>query len=356
MTHLTSQPIYQSFSHKLLNWFEKYGRKDLPWQHDKTAYRVWVSEIMLQQTQVKTVIPFYQRFMQRFPNIIELANAPIDDVLHLWTGLGYYARARNLHKAAQQVCDLYQGVFPQTLEQMIALPGIGRSTAGAILSIACGQSISILDGNVKRVLTRYLAIDGWPGSKSVEQSLWQFADEFTPQKNTDLYTQAIMDLGATLCTRSKPKCDQCPVQPTCLAFAQGAQAEFPNKKPKKAIPTKSTLMLLPMWQDQVLVYKRPPSGIWGGLYGFFEVSDLAELPEMIVKLQLGQPQIEQLDEFRHTFSHFHLNIQPVLLHLNSPPQLSVQEFDLLWYDLKSPANVGLAAPTKKLFSTLSKNL
>ncbi|WJG09736.1 A/G-specific adenine glycosylase [Aliiglaciecola sp. LCG003] len=345
-----------SFSRQVLNWFHLYGRKDLPWQQNKSPYNVWISEIMLQQTQVKTVIPFYQRFMLRFPSVLDLADANIDEVLHLWTGLGYYARARNLHKAAVAIRDHHGGEFPQSLEEVIALPGIGRSTAGAILSIACGQSVSILDGNVKRVLARYFAIHGWPGSKPIEQQLWQFADDLTPDKDAGLYTQAMMDLGATLCTRSKPNCDACPVQQSCLAFAQGSQVELPTKKPTKNIPTKSTVMLLPMWQDQVLIYKRPPSGIWGGLYGFYETDNLEQVEKMAVLLGLEEVQIQQLTGFRHTFSHFHLDIQPVVMHLQNPPKGQIGESQTLWYDLKSPANVGLAAPTAKLFSTLSKTL
>ncbi|MDO6713241.1 A/G-specific adenine glycosylase [Aliiglaciecola sp. 2_MG-2023] len=345
-----------TFSQKLLNWYHQNGRKDLPWQQQKTPYRVWVSEIMLQQTQVKTVIPFYQRFMQRFPDVIALANAPIDDVLHLWTGLGYYARARNLHKAAQTLRDLHAGVFPETLEGMVALSGIGRSTAGAVLSIANGKHVSILDGNVKRVLTRYFGIHGWPGSKAIEQQLWEYADDLTPAKDTGLYTQAIMDLGATLCTRSKPNCDACPVQTTCLAFAQGTQAELPTKKPKKTTPVRTTVMLLPVWRDQVLVYKRPSSGIWGGLFGLYEADTLQDAESKAQSLALGDIQIEQLAQFRHTFSHFHLDIKPLLMHLKKPPTLRVEEQETLWYDLNSPPKVGLAAPTIKLFSTLRKNL
>ncbi|GAA0856590.1 A/G-specific adenine glycosylase [Aliiglaciecola litoralis] len=309
----------------------------------------------MQQTQVKTVIPFYQRFMQRFPDVISLADAPIDEVLHLWTGLGYYARARNLHKAAQQVRDQHDGKFPDSLAQLIDLPGIGRSTAGAILSIACGQSISILDGNVKRVLTRYLAIEGWPGNKAIETQLWDYADQFTPSKNADLYTQAIMDLGATLCTRSKPNCDQCPMQVNCLAYAQGRQTDYPTKKPKKAIPTKTTVMLLPKWQNQILIYKRPASGIWGGLFGFYETDDVSELHSAITGLGIEHFSTEEMQAFRHTFSHFHLVIQPILVHLQQPPTSMVMEQEVLWYDLGAPQNVGLAAPTKKLFSTLSKD-
>ncbi|MEP4891270.1 MAG: A/G-specific adenine glycosylase [Aliiglaciecola sp.] len=353
---MQSPTIDSTFSQKLLTWYHQHGRKDLPWQQDKTPYRVWVSEIMLQQTQVKTVIPFYQCFMQRFPDVLALANAPVDDVLHLWTGLGYYARARNLHKAAQTVRDLYSGEFPDTLEGMVSLSGIGRSTAGAVLSIASGKPISILDGNVKRVLTRYFGIHGWPGSKAIEQQLWQYADDLTPSTDTGLYTQAIMDLGATLCTRSKPNCDACPVQTTCLAFAQGAQAELPTKKPKKTTPVRTTVMLLPIWQGQVLIYKRPASGIWGGLFGLYEAETLHDAQSKAQNLALGDIQIEPLEEFRHTFSHFHLDITPVLMHLNKPPVGRVEEQETLWYDLNKPAKVGLAAPTLKLFSTLRKNL
>lgn len=344
------------FSDIVLEWFEQHGRKDLPWQQNKTAYRVWVSEIMLQQTQVKTVIPYFQRFIQRFPNIISLADAPVDEVLHLWTGLGYYARARNLHKAAQMVRDDFAGEFPIEIAQVMALPGIGRSTAGAVLAISGGQSHSILDGNVKRVLTRYLAIEGWPGNKQVENQLWQFADQLTPTLRTAEYTQAMMDLGATLCTRSKPSCDRCPLQASCLAYAQGRQSEFPHKKPKKTIPSRTTVMLIPMWQQQVLLHQRPPTGIWGGLWGFYEVASLDDVPTKLNELGIHNVQQRHMESFRHTFSHFHLDIQPLLLHLDEIPSIAVQEAKTLWYDLLNPANVGLAAPTKQLFSTLANDL
>ena len=330
-----------SFAQTILTWFHQHGRKDLPWQKDISPYRVWVSEIMLQQTQVKTVIPYFERFMQRFPDIVSLANAPQDEVLHHWTGLGYYARARNLHKAAQAVRDEYAGIFPTSLEEVVGLPGIGRSTAGAILSIACGQSHSILDGNVKRVLARYFAIDGWPGNKQVENQLWQHADDLTPERETNHYTQAMMDMGATLCTRSKPKCDVCPLQAGCLAYVQGRQAELPGKKPKKVIPQKSTVMILPKLHDQILIYKRPPSGLWGGLWGFYEAQSVKQIAELAKTLGLSQFAAEELEGFRHTFSHFHLDIQPVILHLQNLPQDRVQEEQQLWYDLKNPANVGL---------------
>ncbi|MCF2949256.1 A/G-specific adenine glycosylase [Paraglaciecola aquimarina] len=344
-----------NFSQKVLAWFDINGRKNLPWQTNKTPYSVWVSEIMLQQTQVKTVIPYFQNFMQSFPNVLTLANAPQDEVLHHWTGLGYYARARNLQKAAQVIRDEYQGKFPERIDQLIALPGIGRSTAGAILSLACNQHHSILDGNVKRVLARYFAVEGWPGNKKVETDLWQYADKLTPAKRTGDYTQAMMDMGATLCSRSKPNCDECPLSQSCLAFVQGRQTELPHKKPKKDIPVKSTIMLIPMWQQQVLIYKRPPSGLWGGLWGFHEVESPQQIIPQAEKLGFFETQQTVLTAFRHTFSHFHLDITPVILHLKQAPTEQIMEDNQMWFDLITPQNVGLAAPTKKLFSTITQN-
>jgi A/G-specific adenine glycosylase len=349
-------PAFSDFSEKILQWYDLHGRKNLPWQQDKTPYSVWVSEIMLQQTQVKTVIPYYQKFMARFPTITDLANAEQDDVLHHWTGLGYYARARNLHKAAKVIRDEYQGQFPTQIEQVVALSGIGRSTAGAVLSLACGQSHSILDGNVKRVLARYFAVEGWPGNKKVETELWQYADQLTPKLRTDHYTQAMMDMGATLCTRSQPKCDACPVASQCLAFAQGRQQVLPGKKPKKVLPVKSTVMLIPMWQQQVLIYKRPSVGLWGGLWGFYEAETLDLIGSQAASLGLPDNYtLSTLEPFRHTFSHFHLDITPVILELAAPPAHQVTEDKVMWFDLLSPQNVGLAAPTKKLFSTIKRN-
>ncbi len=347
---------YSTFSQKILTWFDKNGRKNLPWQLNKTPYSVWVSEIMLQQTQVKTVIPYFEKFMQSFPTVVSLANAEQDNVLHHWTGLGYYARARNLHKAAQIIRDQHQGQFPQNIEQVVALPGIGRSTAGAVLSLACKQHHSILDGNVKRVLARHFTVEGWPGNKKVEDELWHYADKLTPRHRTGDYTQAMMDMGATLCTRSKPKCDVCPLQSECLAFIQGRQTELPHKKPKKTIPVKSTVMLLPMWQQQILVYKRPPTGLWGGLWGFHEVDKLTDIQTSANKLGFNDYQTAKLEGFRHTFSHFHLDITPVILHLKHPPQNQVMEDNQLWFDLIKPQNIGLAAPTKKLFSTIEQTI
>ncbi|MBT1451238.1 A/G-specific adenine glycosylase [Glaciecola sp. XM2] len=344
-----------SFSERTLAWFDSHGRKDLPWQQNKTRYSVWISEIMLQQTQVKTVIPYFTRFMQSFPTVTDLANAPVDEVLHLWTGLGYYARARNLHKAAIHVRDEHNGEFPSDFDSVVALPGIGRSTAAAILSLADDQAYVILDGNVKRVLARYFAVEGWPGNKKVEDEMWQQAQSLAPTSRHGDYTQAMMDLGATLCTRSKPACEKCPVMTHCLAFAQGRQAELPHKKPKKAIPTKHTHMLIPFYQGSVLMHKRPASGIWGGLWGFTEVSeDDIEVAINDIALHLNAPTFDkhELVGFRHTFSHFHLEISPILLHLHDAPQLSVNEESSMWFNMQEASKVGLAAPTVKIIKTL----
>ena len=263
-----------AFSTTVLDWFQHNGRKDLPWQQNPTPYRVWISEIMLQQTQVQTVIPYYQRFMARYPDVTSLAAAPIDQVLHLWTGLGYYARARNLHKAAQQVVESFGGEFPESLESLESLPGIGRSTAGAIAALAMQLKAPILDGNVKRVLTRYFAIAGYPESSTIKKQLWEIAETLLPQdpeKNIAPYTQAMMDLGATLCTRSNPACDRCPLAENCEALRTNAIASYPGKKPKKALPVREVNMFIVRnTAGEVLLEKRPDSGIWGGLYSLPE--------------------------------------------------------------------------------------
>jgi len=242
-----------SFAARLIAWHAEHGRHDLPWQKRRTPYRVWVSEIMLQQTQVATVIPYYRRFMTRFPTLQSLADAPQDEVLHLWTGLGYYARARNLQKAAQQIRGRHGGRFPRDIESVQALPGIGRSTAGAILALSTGQRHPILDGNVKRVLTRHGAIAGWPGDRRVEQKLWALAEAYTPKARAADYTQSIMDLGATLCTRTRPRCGECPVAADCQARKLGRQMDFPAAKPRKLLPVRRTRMLMLVADGAVLL-------------------------------------------------------------------------------------------------------
>lgn len=330
-------------------WFELHGRKDLPWQKEKTPYRVWISEIMLQQTQVATVIEYYLRFMERFPTISDLAEADEDEVLHYWTGLGYYARARNLHKAAKQVCEEFAGNFPKEIEEVVSLPGIGRSTAGAILSLSLNQHHAILDGNVKRVLARCYGIEGWPGNKKVETALWAKAEENTPEQDTANYNQAMMDLGATLCKGSKPACNECPVKVECFAFENGRQADFPGKKPKKSIPEKQVVMLIPLWQNRVLMEQRPPSGIWGGLWSFIESSE-ATLEDTLQSLGISKYREHCLNEFRHTFSHFHLDIKPLIINLEEAPHLNVADKTAEWLEVHNMPKLGFSAAAKKLLS------
>ncbi|MGH8399678.1 MAG: A/G-specific adenine glycosylase, partial [Gammaproteobacteria bacterium] len=296
-----------SFPARVLRWAEQHGRNQLPWQQQPTPYRVWVSEIMLQQTQVATVIPYYQRFMARFPELRSLADAPLDDVLHLWSGLGYYARARNLQRAAQRIRDEHEGKFPTEFEAVAALPGIGRSTAGAILALACDQRHPILDGNVRRVLARFHAVEGWPGEKSVEQQLWQLAEMHTPQREVAAYTQAIMDLGATLCTRTRPDCARCPVAEDCRAHQSHRETDFPAARPRKTLPVRRIRMLLLMQDGRLLLQRRPPSGIWGGLWGFPELAPEQDIEAWCQQRFGAAPSAQhQLPLLRHTFSHFHL--------------------------------------------------
>lgn len=347
------------FATKILNWYQDYGRKSLPWQQDKNAYRVWLSEIMLQQTQVATVIPYFERFLAQFPDIISLANASQDEVLHYWTGLGYYARARNLHKAAKIVAEQYDGQFPQTLEEVNALPGVGLSTAGAVLSSVYNQPHAILDGNVKRVLARCFAISGWPGQKSVENKLWDIARTHTPQDNVADYNQAMMDMGAMVCTRSKPKCTLCPIQKHCIAFKNQEQALYPGKKPKKAMPEKHTYFYIFCTKNEVWLSQRPQVGIWGGLYCFIE-GQTNQIADVLTSNSIDADLVKREHElitFRHTFSHYHLDITPILIELHSIPENMVMEAQRgLWYNLSKPEQIGLAAPVKQLLEMLPSEL
>lgn len=300
------------FAERLLDWYQVHGRHDLPWQKDVSLYRTWLSEIMLQQTQVATVIPYFERFMQRFPDIKSLSSASQDDVLLHWAGLGYYTRARNIHKAALIITTDHQGEFPTQYDDVLALPGIGPSTAGAILAQAGGQRHAILDGNVKRVLARYGVVEGWPGQVKVEKQLWELAEHYTPEKNVADYTQAIMDLGATVCTRGAAKCELCPLSDDCKAFDLGRVGELPTRKPKKALPIREKrFLIIRNQQGEYLLEKRPPTGIWGGLWSLPELS-LEQAVEQSVEenWQLGVDSYNDLPVFRHTFSHFHLDITP----------------------------------------------
>ena len=339
------------FASQVVDWYHLHGRKTLPWQLGKTPYKVWVSEVMLQQTQVVTVIPYFEKFMASFPDIVALANADEDLVLHHWTGLGYYARARNLHKTAKIVRDKYHGEFPQTLDEVMDLPGIGRSTAGAVLSLSLGQHHPILDGNVKRVLARYFMIEGWYGVKKVENQLWHLSNQLTPKNNVTEFNQAMMDLGASLCSRSRFDCQACPLNSGCGAFNAGKVKEFPHSKPKKAVPKKSCHQLIIKCDEKVLMEKRPSSGIWGGLFGFFEFNEFSEL-ELFLAQQGINSDLDLLEPFTHVFSHFELTINPHVLNVKKIPDV-VNDKQLVWYSLDQSVEVGLAAPTKKLVKQIS---
>lgn len=344
------------FAQRLLHWLEEYGRKDLPWQRERSPYRVWISEIMLQQTQVAVVIPYFERFMERFPTLRDLADAPVDEVLAHWSGLGYYARARNLHRAAQEIRDQHGGRFPASLEAVEALPGIGRSTAGAILSLACGQHHSILDGNVKRVLARHFGVEGWPGKSQVLTALWRLSDRCTPAERTGDYNQGMMDLGATLCTRSKPACSRCPVREGCVAFEQDRQAELPAPRPKKALPTKSTRMIALLNRDgEILLERRPPTGIWGGLWSLPETSS-ETAPEHWCQthMEIAPISVEMLPERRHTFSHYTLIIGIAAVEIETASSHIQDRPDLRWASLSQVGALGLPAPVSKILADLSK--
>ena len=344
------------FAKQLLQWFDKHGRHDLAWQTDRTPYRVWISEIMLQQTQVSTVIPYFERFMERFATVEELAAAQTDQVLHLWTGLGYYARARNLHKAAKVIVQTKRGSFPDTVEGLMELDGIGQSTAGAIAAISMGVRAPILDGNVKRVLTRYHCIAGWPEQSSVKKQLWEIAESLTPHERVDAYTQAIMDLGATVCTRSKPSCQDCPFQLDCKAHQQDRVTEFPGKKARKTLPVKSVAMfILQNAFGEVLLEKRPATGIWGSLYSLPESAEPSSTPKLVGASIDSEADngSEELEKIRHSFSHYHLDITPV--RILATKLYEIAETDRwLWYPLDHSLEVGLAAPVKKLLSNLAE--
>ena len=345
-----------SFSNRVLNWFDQYGRKDLPWQQDINPYRVWVSEIMLQQTQVKTVIPYFLSFTEKLPDIHALAKASEDTVLHLWTGLGYYSRARNLHKTAQLICSEHNGQFPDTVEALSALPGIGRSTAGAIVSIAFQKPAAILDGNVKRVLARHHAIPGWPGQSQPLKELWQMAETHQPDTRVADYAQAMMDLGATVCTRSQPACDECPLKSSCQARLQGNPQNYPGKKPKKVLPSKFTHMLIIQnTRGEILLEKRPSSGIWGGLWCLPMAETLEDAETLYQNLDLQISRKEDWPSWRHTFSHYHLDISPVHLSLGKDPAKIMEADRQLWYNIHKPEVVGLSAPVKKILSSPNLN-
>jgi A/G-specific adenine glycosylase len=341
---------------RLLTWHERHGRTDLPWQRDPGPFRVWVSEIMLQQTRVSTVIEYFERFVARFPDAAHLAAAEVDAVLHLWSGLGYYARARNLHRAARIVRERHGGALPEDLESLMALPGIGRSTAGAILALAHGQRHPILDGNVKRVLCRYHGLEGWPGNGAVARRLWDLADRHTPDVGVARYTQAIMDVGATLCTRARPSCQACPLARDCHARMAGRTESLPTPRPRREPPLRETVFVVVRDRHgRVLLERRPPVGIWGGLWSFPECATADEVSAWCRRELGAAPRaLRELPEIRHGFTHFRLNILPVLVDPGTEVEAgSVLEGpERLWYKDATPAAVGLAAPVAALLERL----
>lgn len=366
------------FASRLIRWQREHGRHDLPWQ-GQNAYRVWLSEIMLQQTQVATVIPYYQRFVTSFPDIATLAHASEEQVLAHWSGLGYYARGRNLHRAARIVVERHGGEFPHEFEQIVELPGIGRSTAAAICALAFHQRHAILDGNVKRVLARHRGIAGWAGNMKVEQQLWCEAESLLPlpcrekagervevsqigvsdqlasdesKRRSDIadYTQAMMDLGATICTRTKPRCGECPVASDCVALQTNRIAELPAPRPKKTVPERHATFLLLAHDNDILLEKRPGIGIWGGLWCPPQLDD-GLVAEYLRQHGIGAHERIDLPQLTHTFTHFRLRIAPVLLQLAEKP-LRAQQGDAQWLDMEDALEAAIPTPVRSLLNTL----
>jgi A/G-specific adenine glycosylase len=334
-----------------LRWYDQYGRHDLPWQQQRSPYRVWIAEVMLQQTQVTTVIPYYLRFMEAFPGLSSLAAAPLERVLEQWSGLGYYSRARNLHKAARIIVSDHDGEFPDNFHLAVALPGIGQSTAGAILAQALQQRHAILDGNVKRVLCRYHAVDGWPGKAAVQNQLWRYAEQHTPHHRIDDYTQAMMDLGATLCTRASPQCVQCPLQTDCAAHKLDQVKRYPTPGPKKRLPIRTArlLILTDAATGRIMLEKRPPHGIWGGLWSLPE-AHLEESIERLCQQRWDMRVLENQDcgVFRHSFSHYHLDITPCRVQVQPNAATVKEQGEVTWCTLQDATRRALAAPVARI--------
>lgn len=343
----------EQFQQHLISWSERYGRKCLPWQQEVTPYRVWVSEVMLQQTQVATVMPYFHRFMTQFPDVQSLAHATLDSVLHCWSGLGYYARARNLHRTARLIADY--GCFPDTVERLCELPGIGRSTAGAIVSIAFQRPAAILDGNVKRVLARYYGVEGWPGDSRISGELWRLSERLSPTHRTAEYTQAIMDLGATLCTRQQPVCPQCPLQMSCDANLNQSTDKIPASRPSKTLVVRACFMLLLSNRSgRYYLEKRPATGIWGGLWGLPEFNGTEDLIDWCEARNVSRVSLQWRKPLRHTFTHFHLDYTPVIAHGQNPIEAIMEDSQVIWYHPNAKNQTcGMPAPVKRLLEKLS---
>jgi A/G-specific adenine glycosylase len=341
-----------SFAARIIAWQKAYGRNDLPWQGTRDPYPIWVSEIMLQQTQVATVIPYYLRFLARFPDAAALAAAPLDEVLRLWSGLGYYSRARNLHRAAQAIAGEHGGKFPPRFEAVAALPGVGRSTAAAICVFAFGQRHAILDGNVKRVLARFRGIKGYGGDRKIADSLWGEAQRLLPRRAVEAYTQGLMDLGATVCTRSKPRCPMCPVHGDCVAFRRGWTGKVPAPRPRKRLPHKRTLMLALMRAGEVLLEKRPPSGVWGGMWCLPEAVRKTDIEAYCLK-RFGTHviEIDELPLIAHAFTHFKLDIRPLRLRVSAlVPEAA--EPGVMWLSVEEARGAAIPAPVRRILAQL----
>jgi A/G-specific adenine glycosylase len=344
--------VSSSFAHRLIGWQKRHGRHDLPWQGTRDPYRIWVSEIMLQQTQVTTAIPYYQRFLQRFPNIASLAAATEDDVLAHWSGLGYYSRARNLRRAAQLITLEHGGEFPRELDAIHALPGIGRSTAAAISVFSFGARQPILDGNVKRVLARHGGVDAYPSAPKVEANLWQRAEALLPERDIEAYTQGLMDLGATLCTRLRPACERCPVAADCVALRDDRTGELPRTKPAKELPTRQTVMLLIHDRGEILLEKRPPSGVWGGLWCFPEMPLRGDVQEYCrSELGLCVDVESRWPTLTHTFTHFRLDITPQPVQVVKAMDKAAEP-GRLWVNAEDALNAAIPTPVRKLLRGL----
>ncbi len=346
--------LHSSFAARLTAWQKMHGRHDLPWQVSD-PYRIWLSEIMLQQTQVKSVLEYYPRFLARFPDVAALAAAPQEDVLTLWSGLGYYSRARNLHKAAQMVMAEFGGSFPAERQQLERLPGVGRSTAAAIASFAFGRRETILDGNVKRVLTRCFGVAGFPGERAVEQSLWRLAEDLLPRDAAlmSAYTQGLMDLGATVCSRGKPACTVCPMVDGCVAAREGRTGELPTPRPKKTVPTRHTVMLLATHGDKVWLLRRPPTGIWGGLLSLPEFETSTQAEDWLQRTGRGDA-LPALPELEHVFTHYRLIITPLPARLDGLNGGAAMEDNGQWLPLAEAPDAGVPAPVRRLLLRLAE--
>jgi A/G-specific adenine glycosylase len=337
-------------SRALLTWFDAHGRHGLPWQRDPTPYRVWISEVMLQQTQVETVRPYFERFVARFPDAAALAAAPEDEVLRLWSGLGYYARARNLHRAACEVAERHGGDLPVSLEALMALPGVGRSTAGAILALARGERHPILDGNVKRVLARVFLVEDPPDSSAGLRKLWSLAEAATPDARVAAYTQAIMDLGATVCTRANPACGHCPIAPDCGALATGRIAAIPAARRRAPRRLRRAHFVFVLSAGRVLLERRPSRGVWGGLWSPPEFPDATAVEAWIAAHVTGAPAARRLPTLRHAFTHFDLDIEPWIVEVGVAP--AIADRPSRWLELLAVETVGLPAPVARLLEEL----